>query len=206
MVQARTVGRWLAASLLACSADLEAPVEGKFPIHLSDRPQLAEFVVHLDGNAMATQSAQLRLQFYSDGSSDAELSFEVANEDDVTSVVLKPLLEQLSSRDFQVEITNGTLRPGSANVLIAGEWMERGLIHVTIEPGGTISGSTSGLEQELSFEGKAVIHCMVPASQSSSDASVPVSSTDSAGEVLWLDATFATDTCREAKDSVGLPD
>lgn len=207
MVQTRVVGGgllggWLLGALLACSAEPQTPAEGSFRTSEDDRQQDAELVVHVNGEAIPTGPALLTVHLHSDGSSLAELSFEAGTEDELTSVVLLPSVEELRAGDFQTPVTRGALTPGSANVIVGGQWMERGLIRITIEAGGAISGSTSGVEPELSFDGKAVLHCMVPASQSDGE-SVPAPSSDAAGEVLWLDSEFTTQACRDARDGIG---
>jgi hypothetical protein len=200
-VQSKISIVWLAA-LAACSLDPEIPGDAPDPISEEDRARPGEFFVELEGATLSTSAALLTVAFRSDGSNDAELSFEVGTGDTLTSAVLWPSLEQLGSGDFEVEITGGPLSAGAANVIVAGGSIAQGSMHVSIEPDGTVSGATSGAETVLSFAGRIVLHCMVPPPPGSNSAPVP--SGDTAGEVLILDAEFETDACAQARNAIGI--
>jgi len=176
----------------ACSSSPQTESEGK---------RADDFIVSVDGIDHPTSSAQLEISFHSDGSNAAELSFQVDDEVPPTSAVLEPSLDQLRGRAFELSVINGPLTAGAANVVIGGEWAARGSIHVRIESEGVISGGTTETGRQLTFAGKALLRCMVPGSDT---AAVPVARDDSAGEVLWWDAEFTTETCLETKNRIGI--
>ncbi|MEO8183445.1 MAG: hypothetical protein ABI895_31815 [Deltaproteobacteria bacterium] len=166
-----------------------------------------QFSVRIADEDLTAAIALVNLNFYRDGRVAVDLSFEAVREPARTSLVLQPSIEQLSQGTFEAELVDGPLLEGRGNWFVDGEAVSNGIVRVSVQARGSLSGSTIGTTPEMEFSGKYALSCAVPpASLGRSEDSVPVPvgwDGNSRSLSLVVDEELSSRECDDASRAVG---
>jgi hypothetical protein len=177
----------------------------------SDLPEELEYVdqfsVRLADEDLTTYRAIVNLSFFRDGGGTADLSFQVGETPVRTSLVLQPSLDQMRQRTFEVTLLNGSLVEGAGNWFVDGEFIGDGVVTVSLEDGGSLSGRSIDTTPEMEFSGKYTLGCFVPPSSlGRGEDSVPIPAQwDGNPRSLSLlgDSNLLSRECDEASRALG---
>jgi hypothetical protein len=176
----------------------------------SKPPYVEDFSVRVEEEDFKTWDAVANFSFYRDGGVGVDVSFQVGQEPVRTSLVLWPTIEQVRERRFDLELLAGALAEGSGGwFVVDGALISGGMVSVTIEPRGRISGETHGTTPHMAFSGNYGLGCSVPPGslgKSETDVPVPVAWDGNARSLsLMGDTELASAECAELRRMLQLP-
>jgi hypothetical protein len=186
-------------SMLGCAEDSDTISD----VPTANTPTGVLASARLNDTAISSDSpANLAVEFL-DGD-EPRVTFELSmGEVPAISIVGWADYAFLETGAVEVDVTEA-LRPGGANLILAGEAQTSGRLKLELSGRGKVTGTLLDADDRLTFDAAVSLACAVPSHLLPDSAAAPVPTSPGSGEVLVHDVNFVTAECQGVRDFLRL--